>query len=182
MESYNLLCKNYTYKDLTIMHFTALNEAQKEDVRQWRNHSSIIKFMYQQNQTSPQKHETFINLLRNANDKGYWAVFESKRNLGLGVISLSRINLFHSYAFLGIYVAPNQHHKGVGTKLLEALEYISFSVLKLHSLRLEVLEENTKAIDFYKRNNFIQEGFLKDFAFIQGAFRNIILMGKINEK
>ncbi|WP_181566333.1 UDP-4-amino-4,6-dideoxy-N-acetyl-beta-L-altrosamine N-acetyltransferase [Helicobacter monodelphidis] len=174
-----ILEQNYNVENLFLKHFTALSEEESEAVRSWRNHQEVRAFMYQQHITSKEEHQRFVKGLHNNLEKGYWAVF--KENEGLGVISLTRINIFHSYAFLGIYVSPQWHHQGVGKQLLSALEFLAFQKIGLHSLRLEVLEENQKAIAFYERNGFLKEGCLRDFALIHGQFKNIVLMGKIDE-
>ena len=54
--------------------------------------------------------------------------------------------------------------------------------LKLHKIFLRVLEENKKAIKSYENAGFIREAFLKDDVYIQGSYRNIILMAVLESE
>lgn len=82
----------------------------------------------------------------------------------LGVGSLSRLNLTHKHAYVGIYTnifEPTLAKKG--TKILKMLEKIALSGFNLHALFLEVMSENAKAKAFYLRNGYELSGVLKDF-------------------
>ncbi|MBD5167100.1 MAG: UDP-4-amino-4,6-dideoxy-N-acetyl-beta-L-altrosamine N-acetyltransferase [Helicobacter sp.] len=172
------LRSNFTFGACKAVHFCALTPKQSESVRLWRNHPEIQKQMYNQEPITTQAHRSFIEGLQHSTARSYWAVFDEGR--GIGTMSLVRINLVHAFAFLGIYINPDCFGTGSGTKILQLLEFVAFDKLKLHSLRLEVFEHNKRAIAFYERNGFVREGCLHDYAWVNHAFHNIILMGKIH--
>lgn len=172
------LRSSFTLGACKAVHFCALTPKQSEDVRCWRNHPEISKYMYNQEPISIQVHQNFIESLQQSTTRSYWAVFDDKR--GIGIMSLVRINFVHAFAFLGIYLNPDCFGTGSGTKILELLEFVAFENLKLHSLHLEVFEHNKRAIAFYERNGFIHEGCLHDYAWVSNAFHNILIMGKIH--
>lgn len=175
---FSLLRMDFAYSNIKAQNFCSLDAHMREQVRVWRNHPHVRMFLYHQDIIDTNEHARFIDSLLQSINRAYWVVFDDCTPLG--VMSLTKINFFHSYAFLGIYASPDMHSKGAGNRILKMLEHVAFCELKLHSLRLEVFEQNTKAIAFYERNNYVHEGCLREFACINGHFVNILLMGKIH--
>jgi len=61
---------------------------------------------------------------------------------------------------LGLFVRPAFRNRGIGKALMErAIEH--FARKACHKARLEVFQDNREAIDFYRRQGFEQEGFLR---------------------
>jgi len=58
---------------------------------------------------------------------------------------------------------------------------LAFEHLKLHTLKLEVLENNERAINFFKKLGFKEEGRLREFVFKEDIWYDAIIMG-ITEK
>ena len=58
----------------------------------------------------------------------------------------------------------------------------AFQELKLHKLYLRVFSDNIRAITSYEKAGFQKEALLKDDVLVAGRFRNIILMGIVNEE
>jgi len=54
------------------------------------------------------------------------------------------------------------------------------NIFGLHSLKLEVIEDNKKAIEFYKKKGFEEEGRLREFVLKHGKWLGVIIMGIIN--
>lgn len=68
----------------------------------------------------------------------------------------------------------------VGAEILATLEHIAFSEFCLHSLHLEVLESNAKAIRFYEKNGYKYGGKLVDFIYRNEFYHNALLYSKIS--
>ncbi|MGM0218621.1 hypothetical protein IGI43_001731 [Enterococcus sp. AZ126] len=69
----------------------------------------------------------------------------------------------------GIGVHPNSQSFGIGRQLLDYLKEVAVTE-GIHKISLRVMGPNTKAIQFYRKNGFIQEALFKDEFFINGAF------------
>ncbi|MBO0474578.1 hypothetical protein IGL98_000532 [Enterococcus sp. DIV0840] len=69
----------------------------------------------------------------------------------------------------GIGVHPDSQSLGIGRQLLD---YLKDAAAKegIHKISLRVMGSNTKAIQFYRKNGFIQEALFKDEFFINGTF------------
>jgi len=57
----------------------------------------------------------------------------------------------------------------------------SFREEGLHKLMLRVYADNQQAIRSYEKAGFVKEAYLKDDVWIDGRFRDMILMGVCNE-
>jgi UDP-4-amino-4,6-dideoxy-N-acetyl-beta-L-altrosamine N-acetyltransferase len=57
---------------------------------------------------------------------------------------------------------------------------LAFDTVELHSLKLEVIEENERSVDFYMKIGFKEEGLLKEFVLKDGKWLNVIIMGILN--
>ncbi|MCB5951643.1 GNAT family N-acetyltransferase [Enterococcus sp. BWT-B8] len=70
---------------------------------------------------------------------------------------------------IGIGVHPDFQSVGAGKHLLTHLKEIA-PVYNIHKISLRVMGPNKRAIAFYKRNGFIQEGHLVDEFYINGDY------------
>lgn len=97
---------------------------------------------------------------------------------GLHVNSSPRLR--HS-AELGITVNENYHRRGVGKKLIEQLLDIADNWIMLARVGLEVIVDNEKGLNLYKKLGFEVEG-IKRYAVIRdGKFEDIYIMGRYNK-
>lgn len=173
--------KDFCFEEFTAISFINLNKQETELVRKWRNHQNIRKWMCSQEIISPKRHFDFIRGLRDDKKIFYW-LLKHKDKEYLGVIYLSRLDKVNKNAYLGIYKDPFAKVAGVGSSLIKYLINIAFRIMELHTLKLEVLEDNEKAIKFYRKCGFSQEGTLKEFIFRDGKWLNAVVMGIINQK
>ena len=88
----------------------------------------------------------------------------------------------HHKAEYGIFIGEDDARgKGVGTAAAELILKYGFEELKLHKIFLRVLADNGRAVHSYEKAGFKKEAYLKDDVFIDGKYRDIILMAKFSE-
>ena len=163
-----------------LLNFTNLNEKEREMVLRWRNNEEIRKWMFTDQIISLEEHLEFIGSLRRDSRNFYFLVKRASEYLG--VMCLTRVDLRNRNAYLGIYVNPEKKISGVGSVLGEILLKLAFDVTKLHTLKLEVFEDNERAIALYKRLGFVEEGRLREFVFRDGRWKDVIVMGITEEE
>ena len=156
-----------------LINFVNLEDKQKELVRNWRNHTDIKKWMRTEHHISSDEHLEFIERLRSDKENVYWLVKNNGQNIG--VIYLNNIDFENRTAYLGIYANPNL--SGVGSKLIRLLKELSFMVGGVPSLKLEVMENNLRAIDFYKKHGFVIENKKAESIRRDGKVCREIIMG-----
>ncbi|MGA1847646.1 UDP-4-amino-4,6-dideoxy-N-acetyl-beta-L-altrosamine N-acetyltransferase [Deferribacter abyssi] len=175
----NTIHDNIIIDGYKLINFINLSDFEKELVRKWRNHKDIRNWMYNEHEISIQEHNNFITSLKETKNKLYWLVKKNDDDY-LGVLNLVNIKWNHRNAYLGIYANPEQKRPGSGETLLSILLKVTFSILKFHTLKLEVLEDNAPAIRLYQKFGFEEEGRLKEFVFKDNKWKDVIIMGKIN--
>lgn len=143
--------QNFNLLGSELINFVNLAPDQRELVRNWRNHPEIKKWMRRDHIISRDEHLGFIERLKSDKKNFYWLVKDNGRNIG--VIYLNNVDFKNKTAHLGIYVNPDI--LGVGSKLIGFLKELSFGVGGLSSLKLEVMENNLRAINFYKKHGFV---------------------------
>jgi len=149
MTDYKIILEEFGEVDLC--NYVNLNENDKALALSMRNHPEVKKWMYNQNSISKTAHFKFIEGLEDGINRRYF-LLRQKDNI-IGSINFSEINLHHSVKF-GIYVNPFLQLKGAG-KLLEATaSQYAFVELGVEKLKLEVLSNNERAINFYKKCSF----------------------------
>lgn len=170
--------KNILLSEVTFINFPNLNSEEKEMVRVWRNNESVREWMYQDHIITEEEHNNFITKLKNDNKNIYWLL----KNISgeyIGVVSLNKIDFRNKNAYLGIYSNP-ESKLHTGKLIFSSLKELISNVIPLHTLKIEVIENNERAIKFYKKSGFNEEGRLKEFIFKNGTWYDVIVMGIIN--
>lgn len=183
--------KNFTLREFHAIDFCNINSQEALRILSYRNHPFIRKNMYGSNEIDEKTHFTFIQSLRNESTLKYFLV--QGFGLDIGVISLTRINLKHKHAYLGIYKNPFlqpkemykntslKQYRSYGALLMAMIKHIAFKCYNLEMLYLEVVESNTKAIAFYENEGFEYLGKLKNgfrlYDECHERFCNILIYG-----
>lgn len=174
------LRNDFDTSDADIINFLNLSSEEREMVLDWRNHENIRKWMYSDNSISLDEHINFINQLTGNTDNFYWVV-KNKDRIYFGTIYLNRTDFKNKHAYIGIYVNPYNEIKNKGCLLIQSIKSLAFEIAGLHTLKLEVIDNNQKAINFYKKSGFTEEGRLKEFVFKDEQWHDVIVMGIMND-
>lgn len=168
--------KNIDLNGSELINFINLSDKEKEMIRNWRNHENVRNMMYSDHVITIEEHSKFIEGLRDEKKNFYWMIRRNRENIG--TISLNRVDFKNNNAYIGIYTNP--YLSGMGRPLIECLKKLAFDEIKLHTIKLEVIEDNERAINFYKKAGFKEEGRLKEFVFKTNMWLDVLVMGKIN--
>lgn len=169
------LRQDFIFDNLIIKNFTGISNDEKEFVRNCRNHDDIRKWMYSDDIIPLSNHINFINNLKEDNNNYYWLIQMGEKYIG--VISLNRIDFQNRNAYLGIYANPFLNLKGRGNLLIKCAKKLAFDYANFHTLKIEVMDINKKATNFYKKVGFREEGRLKEFVLRNGKWHDMIVMG-----
>lgn len=168
--------KNIMVRGYSLMNFTGLAAREKALVLKWRNDARIRKWMYSGRTITAAEHAKFVRGLAKDAKNYYWLV-TSRRDGHIGVIYLNKADLQNKNAYLGLYANPDSEVKGRGAILMKCVLAAAFGLLRLHTVKLEVLEHNTRALEFYKKSGFNEEGRLKEFVLKNGRRYDVVVMG-----
>jgi len=109
-----------------------------------------------------------------------FAIRETERPEMIGFVLFKNFQAVYQTADLGVRIGiESERGKGYGTRAVQlALDY-AWKVLNLHRISLHVLAHNERAIASYQRAGFAAEGKLRDAAFIDGRWRDVVVMGAL---
>ena len=109
-----------------------------------------------------------------------FAVREVNRPEMIGFVLFKNFQPAYQTAELGVRIGvEGDRGKGFGTRAVRlAMEY-AWSVLNLHRISLNVLAHNDRAIVSYLNAGFVMEGKLREAAFIDGQWRDVVVMGAL---
>lgn len=99
----------------------------------------------------------------------------------IGLIDLFDFDPKHRRAGIGIVISnPDDRNKGLGAEALSLLCDYAFSVLDLHQLYANILEDNEASIHLFEKLGFGQIGIKKEWIRTSSGFKNEIMLQKIN--
>ena len=147
-------------EEYLLIDFVDLNMDEKRMVLDWRNDSSIRKWMNNQEEITLEKHLNFLDSLKDDDTKRYFLVREGNRYIG--VVDFINIDRETKECEIGLYANPFDKVSGVGRVLGKICLDYAFEELKVDRLKLEVFGDNKKALKLYNYLGFKELG-KKDF-------------------
>jgi len=101
-------------------------------------------------------------------------------NSVFGFSGLTHINYLNKTAEVYIFLASSKcFSKGLGSWLLNETIKFGFKEMGITRFYAKVVCKNIQSKDFFLKNNFIIEGVLKQDAWIEGNYHDIILLAKM---
>lgn len=82
-------------------------------------------------------------------------------------------------ATIGMGVRDDCHGQGIGSKLLEALLDTADNWLNIRRTELSVYTDNDAAIGLYKKFGLEVEGVLREYAYRDGRFSDVLTMARL---
>jgi RimJ/RimL family protein N-acetyltransferase len=77
---------------------------------------------------------------------------------------------------LGLHFGPEHRGKGYGREAIALLLDLAFRHRNLHRVHLQTLATNERAIRAYTAAGFVEEGRLRDAAWVDGRYVDMVLM------
>ena len=124
--------------------------------------------------SNPEKFEKSFS--ESLNRENYWHVYNGSELIGVAFLHRFENDYKRARYAVAIYNEENWN-KGYGYEITQRVLSYAFNDLKLHKVDLRVLEYNKRAIASYKNNGFVQEGILRENAYINNAWHSDIIMG-----
>lgn len=124
-------------------------------------------------------HEVWIDkTLRKQDNAVVFAIHYSDQTVGL--CKLVGIDWVSRSAELQIRIGNRIFQgRGIGTTAVNLLCRHGFVDLGLHRIKLQVWETNELAKRAYEKAGFKIEGILRDAAYVDGEFKNVVLMSRL---
>ena len=170
------------YKDSEAgIYLRPMTEEDTDLIVAWRNSEGVRKhFIYQELFTR----EGHLNWLHRVVEQGkavQMIICEMATDKPLGSVYIRDIDRANRKGEYGIFIGEDDARgRGLGTAAARLMIRYGFSELKLHRLFLRVYADNPRAIGSYEKAGFVREAYLKDDVYVNGVFRDMILMAVLN--
>jgi RimJ/RimL family protein N-acetyltransferase len=161
----------------------ALKKSDSDLFYKWITNKELVLFNAAYKPVSEFDHEKWIeSVIQKRTDMVLFVIEDSKTSNVIGSCQLMHIDLLHRNAELQIRIGETaSHSKGLGTDALKQLVVFGFTHLNLHRIYLHVFANNERAIKAYLKTGFTVEGSLREAAFINGKYVDIVIMSLIKQ-
>jgi RimJ/RimL family protein N-acetyltransferase len=137
----------------------------------------------------PKSRNYLETLLENRGSSDPWkdgllqlSIIDKQSRDFLGLVNLKDIVKPHNRAELGISIHDSQNQsRGYGTDAVRVILWVAFNVLGLHSVFLDVMAKNERAIHVYEKVGFKRVGILRESEFLDGEFTNLLYMDILHD-
>lgn len=144
-----------TYRDISIR---PLHEEDIELLRQWRNNKDLSKFLTPMDEITPDMQKKWYESYLTDDDCIFFVVIDREQKKVIGTVAI--YDFCGGVAEVGKIVIGDDSMRGKGigyTSLLLAM-CVGFNELCINSCKLRVFEENTVALNLYKKTGFHETG------------------------
>jgi len=151
-----------------------------ENIIRWRNSPRVRKNFIYQAEFTKEGHEAWMRTKVAAKEVIQFIICLKENDRPVGSIYFRDIDCRDKKAEYGIFIGEGDAAgRGIGTETACLAVAYARDVMKLHKLILRVFADNTAAVRSYEKAGFVQEAYLKDEHFINGAYRDLLLMAVI---
>ena len=147
-----------------------------EKFAEWMNDFEVTDYTGRSGQIMSLQGE--INYLEgNSNPEATFSIITLDEDKLIGTVGLERIDHVHRTATLGIFIGDKEYlSKGYGTEAIRLLLDYGFNYMNLHSVKLNLLSFNERALKCYKKCGFRETGRIRENRFINGKYYDTISM------
>lgn len=150
---------------------------------QWINNREQVLFNAPYKPVSEANHKEWFASIQQRNDIVIFGIWSIKDNRLIGSCQLKDINFIHRSAELQIRIGVvEMRGKGLGKDAISLLLKFAFDDLNLHRVFVQVFSTNHTAIRTYEGSGFAMEGKLREAAFIEGNYVDVLVMGVLRNE
>ena len=126
--------------------------------------------------------EWIENLYKDQNRVTFGIVLKESDKL-IGSTGFEGIDWRNRSAAFGIVIGDKtEWSKGCGTEAAKLVVRYGFDTLNLNRIALHVFDHNPRAMRAYEKAGFVREGVLRQDRYVNGAYRDAIVMGILREE
>ena len=159
-----------------------LVEADSRQLFEWINDRALVLLNAPFRPVGSSTHRDWFESVQKREDTAIFAIREKSGRL-VGTCQLVNRNPVHKSAELQIRIGdPGDRGRGYGTAAVRQLLEFGFRDWNLHRIQLHVIEGNEAALRTYEKCGFKREGVLRQAVHIDGAYRDLIVMGVLRDE
>jgi [ribosomal protein S5]-alanine N-acetyltransferase len=144
---------------------------------QWLNDPVVKRYLEIFEPYTEEQLQNYLYTAEKNEHLRFWAIHIKDSGKHIGNIKIDPIHRYHGYGEYGIMMGDRSAWgKGYAYEASKAIIDYCFNEEKLRKVTLGVVEENTPAVDLYKKLGFVTEGVYKKHGFYNGHYCNLLRM------
>ena len=152
-----------------------------DNIIRWRNSEAVRPYFIYQKPFTEEGHKKWLENEIFAGKGFQFIVCKKEDHKPIGCSYLRDYDAHNRKAEYGFFIGEAEEKgKGIGTEMLKLTMEFAFSELKIHKLFARAFSDNPASIHSFLKNGFQQEAYLKDEEFVNGKYRDVVFLAKIN--
>ncbi len=157
---------------------TPLKSSDLPSMLEWINDREQVLFNASYKPVTETQHREWFEAIQRRTDTVIFGIRLRESDKLIGSCQLHSINYVHRNAELQIRLGDREERgRGYGTEAVRLLLSFAFKDLNLHRIYLHVFSTNSAAIRVYEKVGFVHEGVLREAAYVNGKYVDVIEMG-----
>lgn len=150
---------------------------------EWINNADLVRLNAPFKPVHFEAHKEWFDSIAKDPNRACFAIREKEGDRLIGYAQLINIHPVHRSAELTIRIGDKAFHsKGYGTDAVRTLVEFAWRDLNLHRVFLHVFADNRRAVRAYEKAGFRVEGHLREAAFIDGGWCDVLVMGLLQHE
>ncbi|HVM87575.1 MAG TPA: GNAT family protein [Puia sp.] len=108
----------------------------------------------------------------------FFIIADASTNQLAGYLQFVNIDFLNRRGELGICLDPAKQGQGYAANALSLLEVYLKDVFNIKKITLQVLQQNSSAINFYLKSGYMQVGIYKEHFYQRNFFHDVLIMEK----
>lgn len=147
----------------------------------WRNSEAVRPYFIYQKPFTREGHENWLKTMIDSGKGFQFIVCMQDGDKPIGCTYLRDYDKENNKIEYGVFLGSEEvKGKGIGTEILKLTLQFAFGQLKVHKVFARVFSDNQASLKSFIKGGFVKEAYLKDEVYINGQYRDIVLLGMIN--
>ena len=165
------------------VYLRAIETADAQHLQPWLNDLEITRGMTPYRPISLEAEEGFIGAMGKTDRDVILGIVDRATDALVGATGLHEIDQQARNAQLGIFIGnKTAHGMGFGSEATRLIVSYGFDTLNLNRVWLRVYENNPRAQRIYEKIGFVKEGVLRQHAYREGRYLDVIVMGVLRDE
>ena len=149
----------------------------------WRNMESVRRnFIFRETFTA-EMHTRWMQTRVAAGEVLQYIIVERESGRSVGSVYFRDMDRKNRSAEYGIFIGEESARgRGIGSETAHVFTDYGFQELGLHRISLRLLADNVQAEKSYSNAGFEREGLFRDMVFLDGEYRDVLFMAKLNRE
>lgn len=154
-----------------------------ELILKWRNSDAVRPYFIYQKPFTREGHLRWLKTMIETGNGYQFIVCTVDYDQPIGCTYLRDYDRENQKIEYGVFLGSDEvKGKGIGTEILGLTLRFAFEELHVHKVFARVFSDNNASIKSFLKCGFEKEAYLRDEVYVNGQYRDIVLLGIINPK